>query len=72
VVNIKEDNKGAKKGDPVYYRGGSFKDATAEEAIEEAYKKCKSLGANGLINIKITPYISKQYCILVTGLAVKM
>jgi uncharacterized lipoprotein YmbA len=52
------NNKTDKKTDAVYANTfrDTYKSATTDEALSEAYKKCKLISANGLINIKITVF----------------
>lgn len=37
-------------------RDNSFVEASAQDALEELYKKAKDLGANGIVNLKITSF----------------
>ncbi len=37
----------------------SFRDASSEEALKELYTKALALGANGIINLKITTFTEK-------------
>lgn len=58
-----------KKKSKVKY--GNYINATPIEAVRLAANKAKSMGANGIINLKITTIPGERTSYIVTGMAVK-